>query len=474
MFLILVARVFGRRYAIALLAVTLASFAINLWSVSRYPEATFFLLPTRAWEFGLGALVAVTGLAATESPPGSARMRWLGAAAGAGLVAWGIFGLGEASVFPGANALFPALGATLLIVCAEGNLAGRILGSPPFVALGRISYSLYLWHWPIIVFWKMQVSPVLGLRDGVAVVALSLAAAALSFRYIEQPFRRPELRRLPAVRVGGPALAALALVAASGGVLVAGANRWGSYPPELARIASYAGHDSERTAHPCFVHAHTRGRERAFDPASCLAPGPGAPTLLVLGDSHAEHLVPAIEAAYPRLNLQFAGATGCTPTIDVAGDWYCPRVMGPVIRDHIPQGGVDVLLLSARWEPEDIGRLRASVDYYLDHVDEVVILGPTPEYLDSFPMILARSLRRGRDPDRLLDPKVRALDRRMAATDWGGARYVSLHELICPGGACRHLTRAGVPYIWDYGHYTRAAAREIVDDLAARYVVALP
>ena len=463
-FLILVARLFSSRWALALLAVSLASFALNLWGVTRYEAATFFSLPTRAWEFGLGALAAVTGLVSL----GGARTRGIGAAAGAALIAWGVFGLSEDSAFPGANAIFPALGAVLLIAFAEGNLAGRVLGSAPVVAVGRISYSLYLWHWPIIVFWKMQMRPVLRPQDVAVIVALSLVAAALSYRFVEEPFRRPELRRRPAMQVNGTALASLALAASIGGVLVFENEAWGrGYPPELDRIASYADYRSDRQIHPCLIHA-LAGGAGAFDPKRCLASDAGSPTLLVLGDSHAEHLVSAIEEAYPGTNVQFAGATGCRPTVDLVGDWYCPAVLRPVIHEHLPRGEVDVLLVSARWTADDIEPLRRSVDHFLRYVHEVLILGPTPEYLDGFPMILARGMRLGRsDPERLLDPAVRELDRRMAAMDWGGARYVSMYDLICPH-ACRHLTEDGVPYHWDYGHYTSAAAREVVADLGKK------
>lgn len=459
-FLILVTRFFGRRYAIAILAVSAASFVLSIWGLMTYhDEATFYLLPTRAWEFGLGSLAAVTSLVLRGSSP----VRGLGAAAGTVLVAWGVFGLDETSVFPGANAIFPALGAMLLIGCAEGNLAGRVLGSLPFVAIGRISYSLYLWHWPIIVFWKMQVSPVLKAGDVAAVVALSLVAAVLSFRFVEQPFRRPEMRRRPAVLVNGTALVSLVLAASFAGGLALAPARWGSYPPELARIAGYVHYEAK--SNPCLIDAVNARRGVHLDPDVCLAPGDGRPTLLVMGDSHAWHLVPALEDALTGLNVQFAGSTGCIPALDDGDSGYCPRVLRPVLLEHIPRGGIDGVLLSARWEAEDIEHLLHTVDYLLRYVDTVGILGPTPEYLDSLPLLLARDLRRGREePERFLDPGVRALDRRMAAADWGGARYVSVYDLICPD-MCRHFTQDGVPYNYDYGHYTYEAALEIADDL---------
>jgi peptidoglycan/LPS O-acetylase OafA/YrhL len=474
--LILVARYLGRRYALALVAVSVASFVLSLWAMTQYETAAFYMLPTRAWEFGLGSLAAVTGLVTRGSP----RLRGLGAAAGAALIAWGVFGLSEESVFPGVNAIFPALGAMLLIAFAEGNPAGRVLSSLPFVAIGKISYSLYLWHWPIIVFWKMQVSPVLDAGDVAIVVALSLVVAALSFRYVEEPFRRPEMRRRPAVLLNSAALASLALAASLGAGIVAGADRWGgSYPPELVEIASYVDYRSDLEGHPCFIHARVPGREKAFDTQACLAADAGRPTLLVLGDSHADHLMPAMEEAFPQFAVRFAGATGCAPTIastgaprDVSSDTYCSKVMGQVLRDRIPRGDIDIVVFSARWMAGYIGPLRETVTYLLRYVDRVVILGPTPEYRGSFPMLLARDLRRGRDDlERFLDPKVRVLDRQMAATDWGGARYVSLYDLICRD-RCRLLTAEGVPYLADYGHYTRAAAREVAADLARMHVIA--
>lgn len=469
-FLLLVAGLFARRYAAAILGVSLVSFAISVWGVEHHETAAFYLLPSRAWEFGLGSLAAVLALDAQ----GGRRVRALGAMLGALFVGWGVFGLDGSVEFPGLNAIWPAVGAVLLIVCAEGTPVGRVLASRPFVALGLISYSLYLWHWPIIVFWKMRVSPALGPLDVAAVVGLSLLAAALSYRFVETPFRRPAMRRRPARTVNGTAAAALVLAASAGGGLVLLADGWGGHDAEAKRIARYVDYRGDLEVHPCIIHAGVPGRDRAFDPATCLAADPARPTLLAMGDSHMEHLLPAIEATVPGVNVQAAGGTGCTPTVGLTGDWYCPRVVRPVLEAHVPAGGVDIVILSARWEEEDIGPLRATVDYLADHVGRVVILGPTPEYLGSFPAILARGTSGGwSEIARFLDPAAQALDRRMAAVDWGGARYVSLYDLICPGD-CHLMTAEGVPYLADYGHYTRAAAREIAADLAAMGIFEVP
>lgn len=460
LFLMAVAAFLRRRYLAAILAVSAASFALSLWAVPRDQTAAFYLLPTRAWEFGLGSLAAVARLPALP-----AAVRSGGALAGAGLILWGVFALDKGSDFPGANALFPALGAMLLIVLGEGTAPGRLLASRPFVAIGKISYSLYLWHWPLIVFWKIAGTPVLGPADIVGLTALSLAAATLSYHLVEQPFRGPAMRARPARGVLAAAAGSMAVTVALGLGMVLAAPHWGRIPADLRAIADYADYRTDMEVHPCTIHARVAGGAAAFDAGRCLAPGNGRPTLLLMGDSHAEHLMPAVEAVFTGHDVQSAGATGCLPTIDVRGSWYCPSLMRRVLDEHVPQGGVDVVVLSARWEAGDIARLRETAEYLRGHVSEVVILGPTPEFHGSFPLLLARAMRRGNDTvERFLDEEIRALDRQMAAADWGGARYVSLHALLCPEG-CRRFTAEGVPYYADYGHYTRAAAREIATDL---------
>ena len=458
-FLLLVARYFGGRYTVTIAVVSGLSFALSVWGVGSHETASFFLLPTRIWEFGLGSLAAVAGSWAARG----GRLRPLGAGLGAMLLGYGAVGLDAASVFPGPNALFPALGALLLIVCAEGTWADRLLSSAPMVAIGRISYSLYLWHWPIIVFYKMWYGPVLGPADVTAVVAASVLAAAVSFRWIEQPFRTPRIRRRPAGAVIGTALTSLAGAVMLGGMLMTLAERWGNHTSEIRRIADYLDYREGLAVHDCVIHARRPGGYEAFDPETCLAPSANRPTLLVLGDSHAEHLIPAIERQFKDFNVQAAGATGCTPTLDVDGEEYCPRLIRMILDEHVPKGGVDGVILSARWSEDDIEPLQRTASYLSRHVDRVFILGPTPEFLDSFPRILARNYGHGGDTvERFLDLGVRDLDRRMKTINWADkVTYISMYDLICPD-TCRLFTQEKVPYIFDYGHYTREAADEIM------------
>ncbi|KER37526.1 acyltransferase, partial [Sphingobium indicum F2] len=177
----------GGRTRLLLGAVALLSFGTALLLVDRAPVLAFYLPFPRAWELLAGALLA-TGLL----PP--LRSRWaaqLCALAGLASIGWALFGFSGATVFPGLNALYPVLGAMLILHAGQGGSAvSRMLGRAVPVAVGRISYSLYLWHWPLVVFWTYRTDGDWRLREQLFIILLSLLLATLSWRFIEEPFRR--------------------------------------------------------------------------------------------------------------------------------------------------------------------------------------------------------------------------------------------------------------------------------------------
>ncbi len=466
LFLVLVSRWLRGRYVLAIAVATLLSFMAGAWGVHHRSTATFFLIPTRAWEFGFGALAATTGLGGA-GPFGEVgrRVRTILALMGASSILCGFVFLDSNTLFPGRNALWPVAGAMLLIAFAEGTPVGAILSTRPMVAVGRISYSVYLWHWPLIVYWRLEIPPTDQPVRVLLLLGLSLALGALSYRLVETPFRRgrifPQIR---ALHVNAGALAVL-LVAAGMGMLVSTfATHWGNISPEARRIAGYIGYQAGRDVHPCLIHARVPGGAAAFDPEICLREDDTRPTILVLGDSFSEHLLAALEETYPQFNFQAAASTGCPPFPGLEGDWYCPAVLRPVVEEHLPKADVDAVILSLRWRDEELSALPEAVAFLSSHVERVLILGPSPEYEASFPRLLARAERNDLPESSLgkyLSKSVRDRDRRMRQFDWGKASYVSLYDIVCPDD-CRLTTAEGVPFHADYGHFTRAAAREVV------------
>ncbi|WP_326951284.1 acyltransferase [Amycolatopsis sp. NBC_01307] len=197
----------------ALFAVSLA-YSVHLTTVNQ-PLAYFHSL-TRVWEFALGGLLAL-GIDAIVLPRWSRVLAgWLGVA---GLVVCGIV-LDVGSVFPGYAALWPTVAAALVILAgATGSRAGadRILASRPFEYLGNLSYSLYLWHWPVLLFYLVaRHREEVGLLGGAFVIAVSVGLAALTYHFVESLVRASAIgTRTPwgAYRFGVAALLPLLVIA---------------------------------------------------------------------------------------------------------------------------------------------------------------------------------------------------------------------------------------------------------------------
>ena len=172
----------GRIFLLMAVA-AVASFAWSLVEVPSDPQAAFFLLPSRGWELLAGAM-----LAAIPASGMARRPREVVSALGLILVLAPMFLFGKETAFPGPAAIPPVLGAALLIYAGGATLAGRVLSARPLVGIGLISYSLYLWHWPLTVFAR-EVSFELPLMWKLAILVASLTLGYLSWRWIETPFR---------------------------------------------------------------------------------------------------------------------------------------------------------------------------------------------------------------------------------------------------------------------------------------------
>ena len=180
----------GRRVGVTVVAIAAASFLFSLWLTSVAEPWAFFSLPTRAWELALGGALAVAGTRLSLVPERvAAAAGWVGLAL---IVVAGVV-LNETTPFPGTAALLPTVGAALVIVSGSRATAfgpARLLGTALPRFLGRISYSLYLWHWPVLVLPAIAAGVPLPLSERVILVGISIALAAATSWWVEDPFRR--------------------------------------------------------------------------------------------------------------------------------------------------------------------------------------------------------------------------------------------------------------------------------------------
>ena len=318
----------GRRaLVVALSLFAVGSFALSLLAVAYRPMDAFYLVLPRAWELLAGCLLAVCDVPALPRR----WMREAAAALGLALVAFAVFGYDKHTAFPGAGALLPVAGALLLIhagkaaAASGGSLVGRVLSSAPSVYIGRISYSLYLWHWPIIVF-VGQIALVKSLDSGeltarakILILVASFAAAILSYHLVEQPFRRKGMvtRFLTRPRLVGGGVATALLAACCGLVIVAGAGLPARFDQSTTAGKIMAANLQRAYDQPdenCYHYKEHLSNVAEFE--KCRSDSRKAHNVLVLGDSHAGSLRPLVQSLVDDGSLGDRGmvsaiAAGC-------------------------------------------------------------------------------------------------------------------------------------------------------------------
>jgi peptidoglycan/LPS O-acetylase OafA/YrhL len=301
---------------VCLLTAVIASFSLSLWAIEHKPIAAFYLLPPRAWELLIGSLLAVGVLPAI----GNRILRDAAGFAGLGLIAYAVFAFTKDSQFPGFRALAPCVGAWLIIYASQpgASWVKAILGVRPLAFIGVISYSLYLWHWPIIVFVKyFWVSSLTGTQT-VQVIVLSLVMASVSFEFIESPFRRPnsvwtrwQILRFGSLASLGCAVLGLAITLSQGFP-----QRYDVRTQKLIAANTERKTQDWQLIHCGHWHKEVHSAEEA---ASCSIGGNLAKKILFWGDSHVEQLHSSVKRLYDAGSLNnhgvlFALAEACPPT----------------------------------------------------------------------------------------------------------------------------------------------------------------
>ena len=204
---------------IVLAALAITSYAAAYVLTDAAPGWAFYSLPTRAWQLGLGGLIAVgADRIARLSPAIAVPLGWAGLAA----VLASLVVITPGTSYPGVAALLPTLGSAAVIVAGEQPWSvAKLLAVAPLRCLGRISYSLYLVHWPILVLpaATLEIGQQLPLEVRLGLVALSVVAGWASYRFVEQPIHRGVRFRAPAGRTFAVAGAAIALVVVLSGSL---------------------------------------------------------------------------------------------------------------------------------------------------------------------------------------------------------------------------------------------------------------
>jgi peptidoglycan/LPS O-acetylase OafA/YrhL len=468
---LLVYRVWRRGLWPVLLAVTLISLALSIRSGLRGGENGDLYMPQlRAWELLLGVLLAWNGL-----PLISRLLREGAALLGLALIIVAATLYSDWTPFPGYAALMPCLGAALIIGAGKGgdSWTARALSLPPVVFVGRISYSLYLWHWPIFIFMRLSErfpADRATAATKLVAIAATLVMATLSWKYVETPFRsgpwRPPRRKLFAIV--GTAAAGLAAIAL-GTVLLQGLP--GRFSPEALEVAALINYDSRSNSYfragACFLDGDDK--LSLLESNGCLKRDESKENYLLIGDSHAAHLWYGLSTVFDHINIMQATAAGCAPLPGRRFTPICNELLDFLFKDYLLHHKPDKLIVSAEWLGSDFWPIAGLLDWAASHDIHVILMGPIMRYDDRLPRLLAFAIEYYNpnlpDEHRIsfghLDEDLRHLSQQKGVT------YVSLIDLVCKVGPCTTLAAPGVPLQFDYGHLTREGSVYVAERMRA-------
>lgn len=487
----------GRKYGVkglryAIIGIFIASFVYNIYSVYIYPDdnGSFYSPLTRLWEIAAGGIAAMTPVQpkAGIQTRFSGVLTWIGAA---GLVA-SVVALSNGVPFPGWAAALPVFSAVLVLMDRHHGspTVYRLLSSRVLTFIGTISYSLYLVHWPIIVYTRLILGRDLWIPEMLLVIGLSIAIAAVIHRFFETPLRFARSgtpwRRARLFLVASSAV----WIAACAGIIALGGLD-GRMTPR-ARGILLAQREASAHKRPCEPFERAAKIDRA---SICHLPGGADPGVdyLLWGDSHAgmygDELADQMKAHGQRGVL--ATMADCQNLLDTYTSKPKNRevcsLLGQEVLRLVREERIPTVILAARWATlgssvrapgdgnasktiydvrnggSEIGldaALARTVRAFTALGARVVIIGPSPEMDFDVPNMLARSANLGArlpvSPRKAFDERQAIVLRALSdVARIPGVSVVYPHGALCDAEACR-FADGDAPYYTDDDHLTKA------------------
>nr|WP_245404750.1 acyltransferase family protein [Ancylobacter gelatini] len=470
-FMFFLFRYFRRGALGSMVLLTILCLILSEAIVRLRPEWGYFFTPARAFELLIGATVSlmVPRFRLTAWPKAMEALAALGLA----LMIVPMVVYSNKTAFPGIAAAVPCLGTALVLFVggtSTSTLVGRVLSTGPCQFFGNLSYSLYLWHWPLLAFPRA----VLGLELEPWVASLSVVAAILisaaSYRWVEVPFIRPGYPRLPYLTVGTGMIAAFCAVGIAGHALNGLPMR---FSPEARAL--FAATDD---ANPRRAQCHNGTEANIPYDRNCVFGAEGvAADVVVWGDSHGAELAYALGEIAPAAGhkVMQITASACPPALNTAraGRPSCQAHNARTLTALVADRNVRTVVLVAYYQ---VLRKEKGFDTGFEDVvrdlrkagKNVVIVLPIPVYDFDVPSVLGSVQERGGDPStigvRQAEFDASVADTRTFLTDLAaryGARIFDPAALFCDGALCRvYRPAVGVLY-FNENHISLTAARHL-------------
>ncbi len=454
-----------------IIAAASASLGAATIIVNHDPSAVFYLAPFRIFQFTAGITLAL------GRPPMPSN-KWIKSAifvAGLSAIIASFALLGSAMPMPQLYSLIPCLGAAAVIYVGADHPVGPILANFLMRYIGRISYSLYLVHWPIASLWTEE------LFLNAKIVALTFLLGVLQFHLIENPLRRAGrkvgTRTAPAIICVCAAL--LILCESSFAELTSGLRF--RLPIALRNMPSdsefWAERNSSVRLRTCFL---LPGQTfSSFDKPECLSIVPGKKNIIIIGDSLASDLYSAFRQAYPKVHFLQATSGNCFPILDTPNtpgtlaDRTCRDMLDFVFNEFLPASHLNAIILEAgwpQWPPAFHDQMSKTIAYLRPFADRVYLAGPPVRFTKNVSTLLfeSRAISITSATDYVLSHDFNAANDVLIKRFSEEVEYIDLQKIMC-ADRCRLFDPDGRRIFLDFAHLTKAGATYLASILESKY-----
>jgi len=451
-----------------LIVLAIISLLLSELSIHWDESFAFYASPTRFFQFILGGIVSIHLQKYTLSK----GLNNLLGSIGFVIIILAMFFYTDKTLFPGLYALIPSLGTALILF--SGLQRGYItlfLSNNIFKLIGNSSYSIYLWHWPLIVFYKLEVSPSLSIVEQIALFAASLLLGYISWRYIETSTRLAyKNSNTPKAIYSTIALSAVVSI---GAFYTFSGVSYRSIESQT-KASQYLDYKADNfRAGECFLTSEY-DNINFFNKDKCITHSDEKKNYLLIGDSHAAHFYSALaKVIKDDETLSQVTASGCHPTLPYEGTKRCSSLVQWAYEELIKEKSFDTIILSAHWSYPDKQHLLDAIELLLNYTDRIVVLGPNMEYLQPLPRLLVK-MPKGEDTRVIYKTAgnykaVASVDYHMKKyLDRDRVKYISVLKVLCDSSGCTTTTREGTPITFDSGHFTHEGASYVVGKIKDR------
>lgn len=449
---------------IILTVIIIMSLSLSEYSSRNYPIANFYLLVTRAWELGIGSILAISAQYWKASGGGAQIL----SSVGMGMIVYSVFFFDETVPIPSSYALIPVFGAALIIAYANRDtVVGSILGWKLFVGIGLVSYSAYLWHHPLFAFARLRSPEEPSPKTFLILISCSLILAYLTFRFIETPFRNKKKYSQGKIFFSAITISIAFIIFGLIGYLNDGFDS--RLSERQNELLAYLGYDRVEVYREgtCFLEPD----QKYYDfKDECYSSAFGENSTVIWGDSHAAALSYGFRENID--NVTQLTASLCAPLI---GYYIASRPNCKGINKHVLEKLVQLrpglLILHANWIAilkninNSFDEALTSTISYVNSISpetKIIVVGGVPQWRPSLPELLFKSGIELSDEALVHSQTYKGIQKTDSLlrdiSNKKNATFISILDIFCMNKKCLSsvkMENTYEPFAWDYGHLTK-------------------